>query len=96
MKNKLTENDYEQAAEALGCEVAVIKAVAEVESNGSGFNANGTPKTLFEGHWFHKLTKGRHTGITKYTSISYPKWTRVFYGKQTVEKKKIRTRCVFR
>lgn len=84
---ELTENDYQRAAEELCCEVAVIKAVAEVESRGSGFNADGTPKTLFEGHWFHKFTNGRFTG--KYKSISYPRWTRIFYGNQKEEKRRL-------
>ncbi|WP_340074554.1 N-acetylmuramidase family protein [Leptobacterium sp. I13] len=86
---RITEQDYIRAAQILDCEVAVIKAVADVESRGSGFNRDGTPKTLFEGHWFHKFTDGKFTGIWKYRSISYPRWTRVFYGNQTIEKKRL-------
>jgi len=33
----LTENDYKQAAEALGVEVACVKAVTKVESRGLNF-----------------------------------------------------------
>ena len=60
MKPLLTYADYERAARALGCEVAVIRAVAEVESSGSGFLASGEPKILFERHWFSRLTDGRY------------------------------------
>ena len=86
---KITEQEFQKAADLIGCEVAVIKAVAKIESNGSGFNADGTPKTLFEGHWFHKLTNGKYSNNAKYESISYQKWTRKWYGNQTVEKQRL-------
>jgi hypothetical protein len=54
----LTEQDYINAAKDLGCEVASIKAVAEVEGRGSGFFASGEPKILFERHKFYKYTNG--------------------------------------
>jgi len=50
----LTEQDYIEAAEKLNTEVAIIKAVAEVESAGSGFLKSGAPKILFEAHQFYK------------------------------------------
>lgn len=55
----LTEQDYINAAKELGCEVAAIKAVAEVESLNGGFQADGKPKILFERHKFHQFTKGK-------------------------------------
>lgn len=75
----VTEQDFISAADRIGCDVAAVKAVTEVESRGGGFDPEGFPKTLFEGHWFHKLTSGRFT--TDYPTLSYPKWTRQFYGK---------------
>ena len=75
----LTDADFTRAAAAIGCEPAAIQAVASVESAGSGFNPDGSPKSLFEGHWFHKLTQGRYTA--DHPTISYPNWTREFYGK---------------
>lgn len=89
----MTDKGYQIAADLLGCEIAVIKAVAKIESLGSGFNADGTPKTLFEGHWFHKFTKGKYTGIWKYRSISYPRWVRIWYGNQKAEKKRLSLAC---
>ena len=50
----LTEQDFQAAAELLGVEVAAIKAVAEVESYGSGFLPDGRTKILFERHKFYK------------------------------------------
>ncbi|VWX63544.1 conserved hypothetical protein [Burkholderiales bacterium 8X] len=46
----------EEAAEALGCEAAAVKAVAEVESRGGGFDASQRPKILFERHVFARCT----------------------------------------
>lgn len=76
MSKKLVEQDYIDAAELLGCEVAAVKAVAEVEALNGGFNADGTPKILFEGHWFWKFTKGKFGE----TNFSYPKWISKYYG----------------
>jgi len=56
----LTESDYAEAAKSLGVEVAVIKAVAEVESPSGPFDAQGRPTILFERHYFHRLTAGAH------------------------------------
>ena len=54
MRAKLDEEDYKNAALKLRCEIEVIKAVDEVESNGSGFNEDGSPKILFEAHRFYR------------------------------------------
>src|ERR1043165_1393775 len=73
----LNKNDYKQAAELLKCEVAAIKAVAEVESSGGGFLPDGRPKILFERHKFHKFTGGAFAA--KHPDISQP--TPGGYGK---------------
>jgi len=70
MSKTLTEQDYIEAATLLKCEVAVIKAVKEVESRGSGFQADGRAVILFERHIFHRLTKGRFSA--QYPDISNP------------------------
>ena len=59
----LTESDLEAGAKRLGVSVTVIKAIAEVETMGDGFLADGRPKILFERHrmYFYlsqKLGKG--------------------------------------
>jgi hypothetical protein len=36
-----------------------VRAVAAVESSGSGYDDQGRPKILFERHLFHRMTKGR-------------------------------------
>ncbi|MGU3377481.1 N-acetylmuramidase family protein [Chryseobacterium sp. M5A1_1a] len=56
----LTEQDYINAAKELGCEVAAIKAVSEVEAPKGGFQTDGKPTILFERHKFHEFTKGKY------------------------------------
>ena len=74
---KLAESDYVKAAIILGAETAAIKAIAETESRGDGFLANGKPKILFEGHWFSKLTNGMYDKTNP--TLSYPDWTKTHY-----------------
>ena len=52
----LSDADYAMAAQALGCEVAAIKAVAEVESKESPFDAKNRPTILYERHIFARAT----------------------------------------
>lgn len=69
MSKLLTQSDYANAATMFNCEIAAIKAVAEVESTGDGFLKSGQPKILFERHWFSRLTKrefdSTHPAISK-------------------------------
>jgi hypothetical protein len=61
MPPSLTEDDYNQAAAKLGCSVAAVKAVSEVESGPHGaFLPSGDPVILFERHKFHKFTNGKY------------------------------------
>lgn len=85
---KLTEADFEWAAKELGCEVAVMKAVDEVESKGHGFLPSGIPVVLFEAHIFSKLTNGAYN--KSHPSISSTRWNRKLYatGKDWIERGK--------
>ncbi len=56
----LSEADYQNAAQTIGCEVAAVKAVAAVESRGNGFLPSGRPKILFQSHVFSKHTKHKY------------------------------------
>jgi len=75
----LTDDDFANAAKKLNCDIAAIKAVAEVESSGNGFLSDGRVKILFEGHQFYKYTKGAYA--TSNPTICFRKWTRDFYTK---------------
>lgn len=81
----ITEQKYREVAKELGIEVAVIKAVAEVESRGNGFMTNGEPTILFEPHVFWRVLKAKGIDPNKYTKgntdILYPKFKTGHYGK---------------
>jgi hypothetical protein len=78
MPGLLTDPDYAAAAKLLNCDVAAIKAVAEVESSGNGFLTDGRVKILFEGHQFYKYTKGKFA--VSHPTICFKKWTKKFYA----------------
>ncbi len=74
----ISDAKWKQLANKLDCEVAVLQAVAQVESAGIGFLSDGRAKILFEGHIFHRETKGKFSA--KHPAISYPKWNRKKYS----------------
>lgn len=78
MKPTLSETDYADAANLLNCDVAAIKAVAEVESGGAGFLPDGRVKILYEPHIFCRYTNARFS--RSYPTLSYPKWKPGSYG----------------
>jgi hypothetical protein len=91
-KRELTFSDFERAAKRLGlAEIAIIQAVAEVESAGSGFYSNGLPKILFEAHVFNRRTNGKYLNteskacpgtylaVEEWTPSNYPP-TRLMYA----------------
>jgi hypothetical protein len=70
---RLSEQDFQAAAAEHGVEVAVIRAVAKVESGGrTGFDDQGRPKILFEAHIFHKFTMGKYD--KKFPQLSETTW----------------------
>ncbi|NJM50839.1 MAG: DUF3380 domain-containing protein [Sphingomonadales bacterium] len=54
-----TDRAIESAAQKLGCQVAAVRAVIDVESKG-GFQSDNRPKILFERHYFYRLTNGQY------------------------------------
>ncbi len=85
----LKESDISSLAQTLGLEAAIIKAVNEVESRGRGFNADGNPKILFEGHVFWKELEKRGINPAPYMAgngdVLYKKWTKEHYKGGTGE-----------
>lgn len=76
-----SKNQYQDVAQLLNCEVAAIKAVAEVESSGEGYTPQGRLMCLFEGHLFYKHTNGKYA--QSHPNLCYKKWTKEFYKKNT-------------
>jgi LysM repeat protein len=67
-EQKLTEADWDKAAQDLECEVAVLKAISKVECGEVAFRRiNGrsdsatAPAILYERHFFHRLTNGKYS-----------------------------------
>ncbi|ABI72196.1 hypothetical protein Sfri_2350 [Shewanella frigidimarina NCIMB 400] len=75
--SSVSESDYLDIANQLGCKVAAIKAVADVESSGDAFFSNGKPKILFEAHIFARLTN--HKYDQSHPSVSSRTWNRSLY-----------------
>jgi N-acetylmuramidase-like protein len=83
LTRQISSTAWRALSQRLGVEEPTLKAVAEVESAGSGFAPppSEEPKILFEGHAFHRLTQGRYSSDPANRDISYPKWTKQFYAK---------------
>lgn len=73
----LSPQDYAAAAKRLGCTVAQIRAVDDVESDGGGFQPDGRLKILFEAHWFDKFTDGRFR--VSHPNLSSARWNQKLY-----------------
>ena len=74
----LSKEQFVTEATLLGCETEVVMAVAKVESNGNGFQTDGQPKILFEGHIFWKQLLKAGVNPEKIQTgnedILYPVW----------------------
>lgn len=73
----ITPEQWRSLSERLDLSLPTLKAVAEVESAGSGFLIDGRAKILFEGHVFSRLTKRAYDA--KHPTLSHKKWTRKHY-----------------
>lgn len=73
---KLNDMDVVEFAEEFNLDQAIVKAVCEVESNGSGFLNDNRPKILFEAHIFYRETNGLYGN----NNISSPRWNKNLYG----------------
>lgn len=76
---RLKDEDFIDASNRLFCEIAAIRAVADVEAGGQdGFLNDKRPKILFESRWFHNLTGGIYDADCP--DISTPSWVRNYFG----------------
>jgi hypothetical protein len=89
MKPPLTDADFRAAAALLGCDVAAIRAVTDVEAPRGAFLPTGEPTLLYERHRFSRLTNGRFDGARapglpeRYSLISWP--TAGGYGPESAQ-----------
>lgn len=63
------EEGFQRAAEYLGIETALIKALTEVESSGDGFFADGKVKILYERHWMYRLIDQLGMDVDFYSAL---------------------------
>ena len=82
----ITEQEFQDAANIIGCEVAAIKSVYEVEAAGRGYLDDGRVKILFEGHRFWKqiVKSGRNpqdfiSNNHQYSNVLYKIWDKKQY-----------------
>lgn len=102
----LTDQNYIDSAKLLNCEVAVIKAVAEVESSGNGFDSSGHIVMLFEPYIFYKELKRRGINpdgyLKKFPTLVSDKWNPKLYGPRSEQWNKLQgasnicTSCAYR
>jgi N-acetylmuramidase/Predicted Peptidoglycan domain len=57
----VTETEIRALSDRMGCTPKQLRAVAQVESGGGGYDNRGRPKILFERHLFHRFTNGVHS-----------------------------------
>lgn len=65
---------FARAAKLLGCEVAAIQAVVDVETNGNGFDKRGRLKALFEPHKMYEYTSGKVRARAVKAGLAYKNW----------------------
>lgn len=80
----LSEQNLIEFSNAHNLELAVVKAVNEVESGGKGFLVDGRPKILFEGHIFWKELEKRNINPANFVNaanddILYKNCTKKYY-----------------
>ncbi|MCT8339878.1 N-acetylmuramidase family protein [Flavobacteriaceae bacterium TK19130] len=80
----LSEADLQEFADSFDLELAAVKAVNEIESNGKGFLLDGRPRILFEGHVFWQELKNRGVNPLNFKNehsknVLYKSWTKKYY-----------------
>lgn len=88
-EKELSNKDIIVFADEFNLEVAVVKAVQEVESSGRGFLPDNRPTILFEGHIFWRELKQAGINpkplVNGNENVLYEKWTKTFYEGKAAE-----------
>lgn len=81
---RLDDIDLPRIASRIGVGEDEIHAVLDVETSGSGFDAKGRPKMLFEPHVFYRLLgPGPKRDAAVKAGLAYPKWGEKPYPKDS-------------
>jgi hypothetical protein len=71
----LRDDDVRTIAGYLGCQIAAVRAVLQIEAAGKGFDGKGRPKMLFEPHIFYReLGAGAKRNRAVSEGLAYAKW----------------------
>lgn len=89
----LSNKDYEKAANSLGCSVAAVKAVTEVEAKGSGFLPTGEPVILYERHIMRRLLKEKGISVEG-LPVDLVNSSAGGYGKYSKQHEKLQRACL--
>lgn len=74
--NKLTPSDFSRIAKQYDIPESRLRAVAEVEARGSGYDSTGRLIALYEPHIAYRYTKGVTRDKLVKAGLAYPKWKR--------------------
>jgi hypothetical protein len=76
---RLDDIDLPRIGHEIGVGEDEIHAFMDVEASGSGFDASGRPKMLFEPHIFYKHLAGAKRDQAVREGLAYPKWKKGAY-----------------
>jgi hypothetical protein len=71
---RIEDRDIPRVASRIGCGEDELHAFMDVEASGSGFDAKGRPKMLFEPHVFWRNLKGAEREQAAKQGLAYPAW----------------------
>lgn len=80
---KLTDIDIPRIGALIGVGEDEIHAILDVESSGSGFDAQGRPKALYEPHLAYRLSSGAVRARLEKAGLAYPQWGQKPYPKDS-------------
>lgn len=72
---KITSAEFTSLAQEYGMEVAVLRAIMEVEARGTGFYKDGRIINLYEPHIAYKYASKYKDALVK-NGLAYPRWKR--------------------
>ena len=78
-KTGISEEYWSETAKYLGVEIAILKAIHQVETSGVSFLASGYPALLFEAHIFYKYIKPTDALLKKHSGILSKTWNKSLY-----------------
>lgn len=76
---RIEDIDLPRVARMIGVGEDEIHAILDVESAGSGFDAKGRPKMLFEPHLFYRFLTGEKRDKAVVEGLAYAEWRRGSY-----------------